>query len=933
MKNLRYIFLIVATFIIIIKGNFVFCQKKEINPSVYDFWNTLSNAQLSKSGNYLSYEINPHKGDGVIELYNGRTGDCYIFERAENGSFTNNEKTFVFSIKPGFDTLRTLELKKVKKEKWVKDSLGIFWMEKGIIEKHANLLDVKIAKNGNFIAYTIFKDSIQDESGKKSSKKKSKKKAIQCGSDGNTLFILNTDTEEIQVFPQVIKFDFNYDGSKLYFLSHYKEGKTVKKRVHLYKMQEKEHLMYETIFDEIGAISFSKRGNVLSFLATSDTVKETRLFDVYLWGSAPQPQKIIDNDFPGLPDGLTVSPKSNLRFSLDENRLFFGLYEKPQKKEKDTLLSSEKAELDLWHYNDNRLQPQQLKELKRDNERSLLSVYDLKNHSLTQLEDDTLSISILNQGNSDFAIGNSKERYQRTYNWSMPWPKDYYRINVTTGERQLLKENVGYAGGMTPDGRYFVFFDSPKNHFYAIHSETKEEICMTCSDSVNWKTDINGMPFEAGPTSSPGFLNKNELLLYSEFDIWKYDFASKKLVSLTDKQGEKSNTEFRIHRLDNRDSIYIDIDNVLVKGINQDSFDEAVYRFHDNKLEKLYESNHRISGFKTSKKGDKLIFRQMNTTDYPNVYLTNKNFNNPSKISDANPQQSEYVWPTVEQIEWQSYSGEELRGLLYKPDDFDETKSYPLMVYFYELYSDRKHFHYIPKPTASIVYPTEYASAGYVVFIPDIKYTPGQPGKDAYNSIMSGTDKVLELYPNIDSTRMGLQGQSWGGYQTAQLITLTNRYKAAMAGAPVSNMFSAYGGIRWASGLNRQFQYEHTQSRIGGTIWEVPELYMENSPLFGVPNIETPLLIMHNDNDGAVPWYQGIELFTAMKRLDKKVWLLQYNNEEHNLMKDKNRRDLSIRMRQFFDYYLKGENPPKWLIEGIPATVKGKEYRLELIED
>jgi dipeptidyl aminopeptidase/acylaminoacyl peptidase len=174
---------------------------------------------------------------------------------------------------------------------------------------------------------------------------------------------------------------------------------------------------------------------------------------------------------------------------------------------------------------------------------------------------------------------------------------------------------------------------------------------------------------------------------------------------------------------------------------------------------------------------------------------------------------------------------------------------------------------------------------------------------------------------------MALQGQSWGGYQTAQLVTMTDRYAAAMAGAPVANMFSAYGGIRWGSGYNRQFQYERTQSRIGYTIWEQPDLYFENSPLFGLPNVSTPLMIMHNDGDGAVPWYQGIELFTGLKRLDKTAWLLNYNDDDHNLMRNANRIDLSIRMRQFFDHYLLDAPAPKWLTDGIPATVKGKELR------
>ncbi len=153
-------------------------------------------------------------------------------------------------------------------------------------------------------------------------------------------------------------------------------------------------------------------------------------------------------------------------------------------------------------------------------------------------------------------------------------------------------------------------------------------------------------------------------------------------------------------------------------------------------------------------------------------------------------------------------------------------------------------------------------------------------------------------------------------------------YKAAWAGAPVANMFSAYGGIRWESGLNRQFQYEHQQSRIGYTIWERPDLYIENSPLFHLPKVQTPLVIMHNDADGAVPWYQGIELFTGLRRLQKPVWMLNYNGEAHNLIERKNRKDIQIREQQFFDWLLQGAAPAPWIKEGVPAVMKGRTMGL-----
>jgi len=252
-----------------------------------------------------------------------------------------------------------------------------------------------------------------------------------------------------------------------------------------------------------------------------------------------------------------------------------------------------------------------------------------------------------------------------------------------------------------------------------------------------------------------------------------------------------------------------------------------------------------------------------------------------------------------------------------------------MIVYFYERNNSTLYNYLPPSPTPSRLNIPFFVSKGYVVFVPDIWYTTGHPGKSAYDYIVSGT-RALIKQGFIDSTKIGLQGQSWGGYQTAYLITQTNLFAAAWAGAPVVNMFSAYGGIRWETGLNRQFQYEHSQSRIGATIWERPDLYIENSPLFHLPRVKTPLVIMSNDADGAVPWYQGIEFFTAMRRLNKPVWLLQYNGEAHNLVERRNRKDIQIREQQFFDWLLKGEKPPVWISKGVPATLKGIDWGLEI---
>ena len=294
-------------------------------------------------------------------------------------------------------------------------------------------------------------------------------------------------------------------------------------------------------------------------------------------------------------------------------------------------------------------------------------------------------------------------------------------------------------------------------------------------------------------------------------------------------------------------------------------------------------------------------------------------------MSDINPQQRDYDWGTGELVSWTSADGKPLEGLLFKPEVFDASKKYPVMIYFYERNSETLYNSRVPAPSASTINIPYFVSNGYLVFVPDLVYTDGHPGQSCLKCLMPGVDMLCQ-YPWVDGDNMAIQGQSWGGYQVAYLITQTNRFKAAGAGAPVSNMTSAYGGIRWESGIARTGQYEEGQSRIGKNLWEGFDLYVENSPLFHVPNVTTPVLIMHNDADGAVPWWQGIEFYNGLRRLGKQAWMLQYNDEAHNLRERRNRKDLSIRLSQFFDHFLKGAPMPVWMSKGVPATLKGIDY-------
>jgi dipeptidyl aminopeptidase/acylaminoacyl peptidase len=261
-----------------------------------------------------------------------------------------------------------------------------------------------------------------------------------------------------------------------------------------------------------------------------------------------------------------------------------------------------------------------------------------------------------------------------------------------------------------------------------------------------------------------------------------------------------------------------------------------------------------------------------------------------------------------------------LLATLYKPENFDPHKKYPLLVYIYERLTQNVNNFIEPRPY-NVINPSVYVSNGYLVLEPDIAYKVGYPGQSALDCVLPAVQEVVNR-GYVDEHAIGIQGHSWGGYQIAYMITRTNRFRAAAAGAPVANMVSAYDGIRWGPGIPRQFQYERTQSRIGGSVWQFPLRYIENSPIFSADRVQTPLLMIHNDADDAVPWYQGIEYFLALRRLNKEVYMFTYNGEPHNLRRRADQKDYSLRMQQFFDHYLKGAPEPDWMTNGIPYLDK-----------
>lgn len=903
-------------------------QKKSIKISDFANWNRIENRAISNDGNFVAYELKKQKGDGFLVVYDVRNAKSDTLKNAYNAKFSVNSDYIAFNIRIPEDTLRKLRLAKTKKEKMPKESLGIFPLTDKTFTKFENLKYFQLSdEQSNWLSFLMEipkekKDTTTTNVNKKDKKVSSEVAKFQ-------LIVMNPLNKKQFTFTQVDTFTVAAKGTKIAFIAGGKDSTKLKSLVVFDpSMQTTDTLMSDSL--SFKRLTFDENGNQLAFLASKDTasVKNYALFYTAL--SLKKVIKVVDSLTVGMPVKWSPSVNAELFFSKDGTKLFFGTAALNQRLPKDTVLEDEKPKLDVWSYTDAPIQPRQLNLLNARKRQTYLALYRIKEKQFIQLADSvTEKVQLFDQKNAEVALAIDNRNYLKQEVWSSRILEDDYIINLKTGKKNLLlaaKNNIS----LSATGKYAVYFDYVDHQYYTIDLKTSKRVRITDKLPVVFYHERHDTPNDPDPYGIAGWTENDQyVLVYDRFDIWKLDPAGKETaVNLTG--GRSKQQRFRYIQLDKELNFIPSKTEVLLsvfdENTNREGYNSMVISKPET-LKSLLQGDFMLGTPLKAKASERVIWSAQTVKDFPEIKVSDLSFTNAKTISKANPQQSDYIWPTVEIVSWKSFNGDSLRGLLFKPDNFDAKRKYPMMVYFYERNSELSNRYLYPQPSHSTISIPFYVSNEYLVFVPDIVYGTGFPGQNAYDAIISGVKTLIDERSYIDEKHMGLQGQSWGGYQVGYLVTRTNMFAAAMAGAPVSNMTSAYGGIRWESGMSRMFQYEETQSRIGGTLWDKPLLYIENSPLFMAPKVNTPLLIMSNDNDGAVPWYQGIEYFMALYRLQKPVWLLNYNGMNHNIESKywANRIDLSTRMFGFFNHFLKGEPAPVWMVKGIPSIDKGKK--------
>lgn len=627
-----------------------------------------------------------------------------------------------------------------------------------------------------------------------------------------------------------------------------------------------------------------------------------------------------DSSVKEIADG--VSDQREIFFSPDGSRLYYGVA--PVTRVRDTTIAKDDFPVvHIWSWKEGKQFTQQVVDKKRESQASYLHVYTFEKGESFKISNDNLSETILlDKGNSSLVIGISDQRYLMEQMWNGRDRKDIYIINTFLERASLVKEGADGSIKVSPGGKYIYWYSAPDSSWFTCSTTTFEVKRVTSPATIIAYDQENDVPDWPSSYSISGWsIGDRYMLVNDRYDIWLVDPQAKERPVNITLDGRVKKITYR-YRGSGGDSDSLDLSQMLLlTGFNNLTKTDGYYSItvgENREPRLLYSGNFMLSPPLKAKKSSNYIFTKESFTEFGDIHFTDSNFKKTIRVTDANPQQKSFIWGTAELVKWTSGDGVELEGVLYKPENFDPAKKYPMIVNFYDKNSSTLYSHRVPEPHRSTIDYHLYTSNGYVVFNPDIVYREGYPGESAFNAVMPGVSAILNM-GFVDPKRIGAQGHSWGGYQVAYLATRTTLFAAIESGAPVVNMFSAYGGIRWGTGLNRSFQYEHQQSRIGKTPWESPLRYMENSPLFTMDKVTTPILIMHNDMDGHVPWYQGIEYFVALKRLQKPVWLLNYTGEIHWPQKMSNKVDFQIRMMQFFNHYLKGEPMPKWMAPGLSA--------------
>jgi dipeptidyl aminopeptidase/acylaminoacyl peptidase len=657
-------------------------------------------------------------------------------------------------------------------------------------------------------------------------------------------------------------------------------------------------------------------------------------------GGTAQPQAIEwdPSKDAAFPQGFVLSEYTAPRWTKDGTRVFVGI-----KAQEDSRSESgePQANLDIYHWKDVELQSEQIIRVGQARRATFSGVVTVASKKFLRLADDTFR-TVTPTADDRWAIGRDSTPYDHDFSEGQPSRGDYYKIDTTTGARTLIAKRLSRTMGTSPDSHWFLYLEN--QHVMAYNLETGKAGRVDAGTANFINTD-NDLAAEKPIWGVAGWSKDGKsVLLNDKYDVWSQPLDGSKGTDLTAGAGAAQQVQLRLTRFgaagggrggrggggSGGGDDGVDLSQPQTFTAYGDLTKKSGYwrtAAGGGKPAPLIWADKSIGGVQKAKDADRLVFTQQTFEEFPDYWVSDSSFTAPRKITDANPQIADYAWGKRILVDFTNSKGKKLQATLALPAGYQPGKQYPMLVYIYEILSNTHHQFSMPvyddRPHMSA-----YASDGYLVLEPDIVYEIGHPGSSALDCVTAAVKKVIEM-GYADPKHIGLQGHSWGGYESSYIVTQTNMFAAVVTGAPLTNLISMYGEIYKQTGAWNGGILETSQGRMGANVtpWNAKELYESESPVFSVTKIQTPFMILQGTADGAVDWDQGLEFYNAARRNGKQVIFLSYPDEPHHLAKPENQKDFQVRMKQFFDHYLKGTPQPEWMANGLPQVRKGEPIR------
>lgn len=923
---------------------------------------------ISDDGAWVAYAATPDRGDGVAVVRSARDTTRYVVERGSSPVLTGNGAYAAVKVEPSFAEQEAARAKKLTGDKAPKPGMVLLATATGEQLAVERVQRFAFSADGRWLAYHLFAEPAQPDTARaaegggaaapdgpaRNGAGRQEAKAEKPGKRkaGTPLILRELATGREIRLPHVRSFAFDEEGRWLaYAVADPAAADSARDGLYLRDLRagaERERAVDVRPRGHYGAMTWSEAGGRLAFtVATEDADGKPGDAALFIWDGRQAREHVAAGAAPrlaGEASARVIPANTRLEWSEDGERLFFGTRPAPPAAKEeartaraayaagaggavasDSVVDLYDAEailaeraVDVWHWLDRSIQTEQKQSWQRLQERMDAAVLHLRDGRTVQLEGGDVRL-VGRPRNGRRALARDVGPYRRSSTWAGS-RYDAVLVDLRDGTRRLVAKSLRDRAALSPGGRFVAWFED--GHWQLFDAERGTSRVLTEGLGVVFVDEDHDRPGAPGSYGIAGWLEGDRaLLVYDRFDVWQLPTEPGRApVRLTD--GRPERWMYRVVRTDRKRDSFRDGEALLLHAYNDATKAEGFRRAHVGRTgtERLLEADRKYTVVAKADSADALLFTRQDYAEYPDLWLAGVDFREPVRLTDLDAQREGIAWGSSELVEWLSGDGRPLQGVLIRPGNYEPGKRYPVIVYFYELSSHRLHEFNEPVVNHRPSFPL-YASNGYVIFLPDVRFEVGRPGQSAVKALVPGVQKLIDM-GIADPARIGLHGHSWGGYQTAYVITQTDIFRTAVAGAPVANMTSAYGGIRWGTGIARQHQYETGQSRLSGSLWEARHDYIDNSPLFFADRVRTPLLIFHGDVDDAVPWYQSIELYLALRRLEKPVVFLQYRDEPHHPRRYANKLDWAMKMKEWFDHYLKDAPAPAWIAEGVPYRGK-----------